>query len=593
VGRSLLPKSPYITAREQGPPVNISREMAIKEMQKRGVDVSHFLVSDEEKAQRRAEILKCAGDCVYFIRNYVKTLDPRGAGATFVPFDLFPRQVELIRWLDERVATQTKGVVEKSRDTGVSWVLCSWLFHRWMFSSGFVAGLGSHKLEYVDQKGNPKSLFEKFRIILDGLPAWLIPPGFDRKKNCLENLLINPSIRSTMSGEGGDDIGRGGRSSVYFVDEYNKLEHPEMADAALSRNTNVILYVGTPNGLIGIYDKREIWDCFTLHWIDDPRYNRWEERSQQGKLIAEGVGRHPETPVPRCDSSVHRTKAGNRVEYPWYEQQKFEWRDKLWIIRQELDIDYLGSGYPCFDRRYLMELREEVKKREPLRVETPGPSSWSGEVKTWKDPTRGGIYLITADVAEGESRLTEGDPDWSVAHVYDCETWEQVCTYRSRCDTHAYAVDLAVLGEMYNYAELCVERTGPGLATLKTLAEDIGYPCIFGEHTQSGIIKHGFMMTAKSKKQCEEELGGILADMKEGFDGFLFNSTQTIDELIHFVTLESGRNEAERGWHDDETTNVKLAAVRLPQMTTRRKMLPQAPPEPKIAYSVGGGRGRR
>lgn len=545
-----------MTGRAEPPPLTL--EAAIAELKKRGKEVE--IVSEEEKVRRRAELLKCAGDCAYFIKTYCKTYDPRLLDP-FVPFDLFARQEDLVRWLDERLSTQTGGVVEKSRDVGVSWVICAWLLHKWLFWNGFAGGVGSRKLEYVDSKGDPKSLFEKFRMMMERLPSWMIPPLFEKKKHDLECRLLNPAIHASITGEGGTDIGRGGRTTAYLVDEYNYLEHPEMADAALRDNTNCPIYVGTPNGLKGIYEKRDTWNCFRFHWLDDPRKN-----------------------VKDADGT-----------YPWYERQKHNHRDQPWIIKQEIDIDYLGSGHPAFDRVHLVTILEKVKREKPIMEEVPGQSAWAGEVRTYKHPEQYARYLIVADVAEGESRLTNGDPDWSVAHVYDCETWEQVVTYRGRCDVHAYAVDLATLGEMYNYAEICVERTGPGIATIKTLTEEIGYPGIWGEYSPNGNIKHGWMATAKSKATAESELGSIIADMKEGFDGFIWNDPRTVEELIHYAVLPTGRTEAEPGWHDDHVSATRMAALLLPGMTTRRKMLPTKPPKPVVTYggTAYAGRGRR
>jgi hypothetical protein len=51
--------------------------------------------------------------------------------------------------------------------------------------------------------------------------------------------IVNPETGATISGELGDNIGRGGRTRIYFKDESAFYEHPEMVEASLLSNTRV------------------------------------------------------------------------------------------------------------------------------------------------------------------------------------------------------------------------------------------------------------------------------------------------------------------------------------------------------------------
>ncbi|MDR8310147.1 terminase, partial [Acinetobacter baumannii] len=53
-----------------------------------------------------------------------------------IPFVLRPKQVELVEWLEERESTQTHGLIEKSRDEGMSYVVLRFFLHRWLFVEG-------------------------------------------------------------------------------------------------------------------------------------------------------------------------------------------------------------------------------------------------------------------------------------------------------------------------------------------------------------------------------------------------------------------------------------------------------------------------
>ncbi|HEY9296612.1 MAG TPA: hypothetical protein VIQ31_09595, partial [Phormidium sp.] len=89
-------------------------------------------------------------------------------------------------------------------------------------------------------------IFEKLRIILRHLPPWMLPPGFNWKKHDKFMRLVNPANDAVITGEGGDSMGRGGRNTVYFVDEAAYIARADVVDAALVKNTNTVIYVSTP-----------------------------------------------------------------------------------------------------------------------------------------------------------------------------------------------------------------------------------------------------------------------------------------------------------------------------------------------------------
>jgi phage terminase large subunit len=196
--------------------------------------------------------------------------------------------------LAEREARREDGLVEKSRDTGASWLGVAYALHGWLFRPGFVAGFGSRKLEYVDQRGNPKSIFEKARILLTNLPPWMLPRGFRWREHSGHAKLVNPETGAVLTGEGGDDIGRGDRTAIYFVDEAAWLEHPELADRALSQTTNVRIDVSTPNGPGNPFATKRFGGkvpIFTLHWRDDPRKGEaWYAYQKEVKYAHDPAG---------------------------------------------------------------------------------------------------------------------------------------------------------------------------------------------------------------------------------------------------------------------------------------------------------------
>jgi hypothetical protein len=270
----------------------------------------------QDRINRRIEIIRsldtnkkralaleyCKHNLIDFVNDFLVTYDPRVIPAT-IPFYLFPKQEKYLIWRQERKRLKQNGVVEKSRDLGLSWLNCADQLHSWLFTDGYKGSMGSRKIALVDRIGDMDSLFEKLRFLLRHLPKWFLPQDFDWNKHDNFSKLINPNNGSTITGEGGTSIGRGGRSTLYDVDEAAFLSAPQSIDSALSNNTDVIIYTSSVNGMNFFYKKRMSTpdeQVFRFHWKDDPRKNE-----------------------------------------AWYQQMKAKY-DPV-IIASELDLDYGAS----------------------------------------------------------------------------------------------------------------------------------------------------------------------------------------------------------------------------------------------------------
>ena len=242
-----------------------------------------------------------------FINDWGMTFDPRNAERGIpsnIPFVLFPRQREFINWVLDRWEGREDGLAEKSRDMGVSWLCGSLAAWMWIFRPGTVIGFGSRKESYVDDIGNPNSLFWKIRTFIDYLPAEFKPKGYDIKKHAPFMRIMNPENDSTIIGEAGDNIGRGGRTSIYFKDESAFYERPELIDAALSQTSNCKVDVSTPNGAGNpFYRKRHGGKIpvFVFDWRDDPRKDEaWYKRqcdTLDPVVVAQEIDRNYESSV--------------------------------------------------------------------------------------------------------------------------------------------------------------------------------------------------------------------------------------------------------------------------------------------------------
>ena len=196
-----------------------------------------------------------------WICHWCDTFDTRNANIgkmVYMPFILFKRQAELVQFVYECLEAQESGLVEKSRDMGLTWLCCAISVHLWLFRKGADIGWGSRHADLVDRIGVADSIFEKMRILIRRLPRDFLPVGFNESEHMLHRRILNPETGSSIAGEIGDSIGRGGRKTIYFVDEAAHLEHPEMVEAALMTNTNCQIAISSVNGIGNtFYNKRD------------------------------------------------------------------------------------------------------------------------------------------------------------------------------------------------------------------------------------------------------------------------------------------------------------------------------------------------
>ena len=243
---------------------------------------------------------------VDFINHWVDTYDPRNAGTavpTHMPLMMFKRQEDLVEFLLAMIRGQQDGLIEKARDMGATWVCSAFSVWLWLYWDGASIGWGSRKEHYVDKIGDPDSIFEKIRMIIRRLPKFFLPEGFNEKEHLAFMRIVNPKTDATITGEAGNNIGRGGRKLIYFKDESAHYTHPEEIEAAIADNTRVAIDISSVNGVGNVFHrKREAgveWDggeasdegvnVFIMDWRDHPhKTQEWYDK-RRAKAEASGL----------------------------------------------------------------------------------------------------------------------------------------------------------------------------------------------------------------------------------------------------------------------------------------------------------------
>jgi phage terminase large subunit len=220
-----------------------------------------------------------------------------------MPFVLFKRQAEMVEFILACLRGQENGLMEKARDMGATWVCSAVSVWLWLFWDGSAIGWGSRKEQLVDKIGDPDSIFEKIRMLIRNLPPEFKPLGLNEKEHMAYMRIVNPENGSTITGEAGDNIGRGGRKLIYFKDESAHYERPEKIEAALSDNTRVQMDISSVNGLGNVFHRRREagteWtggeaaigatNVFVMDWRDHPaKTDEWYQ-ARKAKAEADGL----------------------------------------------------------------------------------------------------------------------------------------------------------------------------------------------------------------------------------------------------------------------------------------------------------------
>jgi hypothetical protein len=242
-------------------------------------------------------------DPIFAFNGFFYTYDPRPhTDIHHIPFVLWDFQVDVVHQICYHMSVGKDLLFLKSRDMGLTWVIVATLFWHWKKpESGNDFLLGSRKQDLVDKRGDINSLFHKARYLLNRLPPFLRPYGFDPNKHDSLMRLINPESGNIMSGEANNEsFGTGGRYRAALIDEFSKWEHTDDAAwTSLGDTTPCRIVCSTPKGrgnkfadlCLGV-DDTDI-DIIKLPWqlhpLKDDKWYESERRRRSELELAQEV----------------------------------------------------------------------------------------------------------------------------------------------------------------------------------------------------------------------------------------------------------------------------------------------------------------
>lgn len=229
--------------------------LQLTHIQEQGRYREDYIRSIDTPARKAEEIDRCKDGwqgTIHWVNHWGWTHDPRAkAELAIMPFKLFEFQERLIRWIEDLLFRyKTDGLVEKSRDMGVSWCMIAEIVKQFLYSPNFTALVTSYNEDLIDKKGATDTNMERMRFMIRMLPEWLLPEGFSQEKHLQYMNFINPSTGSHVKGAAATEhFGRQGRYSLIWPDEMALVaEGGFQMWTACSQSSKVKIPTSTPKG---------------------------------------------------------------------------------------------------------------------------------------------------------------------------------------------------------------------------------------------------------------------------------------------------------------------------------------------------------
>lgn len=497
-------------------------------------------------------------DPLFAFNAFFFTLDVRKRPEHHQPFCTYAFQDVTILRIINAINEGKDITLEKSRDMGASWMVILIFLWFWLNPKGGTDFLlGSRIEDYVDKKGDMRTLLQKARYAFYKLPKWLWPKGFYPKTHDNFMRFQNPETGASITGESNNaNFSTGGRYAAVLFDEFAKWEGTDKA-AWMSAGdaTPCRIPISTPFGAGGQYydlvtDPTK--DKIRLHWSLHPvkaegAYCNWPRRKEEVEDLREDI-----------DEKFIRSL--------WYDSECQ--RRSAPEIAQELDIDYIGAGNPVFDGKAgirIGTLLRIIRKPEEIKdfdlgglklLEIGEVRDSEGYLLIYRKPEAKTCYAIGVDVVEG----VEGG-DYASVKVINRTTKDVDASYYSRINEVELARIIKCIATHFTTFEppwVGVETNAAGLATFDFCAEILDVDNLFmmpvyDSARAATSFKKGWRTTSVSRNVLIAGVKDWLIDKRGWADSRLCR------EFTTFVRHSTGKAAAKEGTNDDEVFAFGIA----------------------------------
>ena len=442
------------------------------------------------------EFYKCAGDPVYFAKNYVKIVSLDEGLTQFDPYNF---QEKLIN----NFHNNRFNICKMPRQTGKSTTVVSYLLHYAVFNDSVNIGILANKAQTA------RELLGRLQTAYENLPKWMQQGIISWNKGSME--LENGS--KILAASTSASAVRGMSFNILFLDEFAFVPN-HVADSFFAsvyptitsgQKTKVII-VSTPHGMNHFYRmwhdaerNRNEYITTEVHWSEVPgRDSKWKEQT------------------------IANTS-----------KQQFQ---------VEFECEFLGS----------IDTLIAPSKLKSLVYENPATSNAGMDV--YEAPQENHDYVITVDVARGVGE------DYSAFIIIDITEFPHkvVAKYRNNdIKPMMFPNIIYQLAKSYNNAFVLCEVNDVGDQVASIIQYDLEYQnllmCsmrgragqIVGQGFSGKKTQLGVKMSKTVKKVGSLNLKTMVEENK-----VLFKDYEIISELTTFVSKKDSF-EAEDGCNDD------------------------------------------
>lgn len=445
------------------------------------------------------EIMRCAADPAYFIKNYVYILHPVKGRIKFSLYDYQHDMVDLYH-------KSQRAIVLSARQTGKTETICAYLLWFAIFHEEVTILIASNKSR------GAMEIISKIQNVYEYLPHWLKPGINDDSWNKHECNFDNKSrIVSTTTSK---DSGRGMSISLLYCDEFafvpNNIQNKFWTSISPTLSTGGRCIISsTPNGNS---------DLFAQLW-----------RGAQNKTNDFAFMHVPWDAPPGRDDEFKKEQIGLLGKRKWL---------------QEFECVFLSSEVTLIDSYILNQIESKMETKFADNDGVPPIAFSVGDLDFFKPINRDMTYLVGVDVASGNGN------DYSVITVVEFPTMEQVLEFRSNklSEQFLYARLKNILLYLQQNCEevyFSVENNGLGASVLALYEFDDNPPRSAYLISEQNNKRLGLSMSEATKKRAALKFKNMIET-----ETYNFYSLALLREMKSY-TRQGATYKAEVGATDD------------------------------------------
>lgn len=445
------------------------------------------------------ELLRCATDPKYFIRNYIYIKHPtRGK----IKFNLYDYQEDMVNLYNRA----DRAIVLSARQTGKTESISAYILWFSIFHDEVTVLIASNK------STNAMEIIKKIQYAYEELPHWLKPGIDDDNWNKHECAFDNKSriISATTSA----DTGRGLAISLLYCDEFAFVPSSVQKDfwtsilPTLSTGGRCIIS-STPNGNSNLF--AQLWRG-AENKINDfiPIHIKWDQ-------------------PPGRDEAFKKRQIGALGKRRWL---------------QEYECQFLSAEITLIDSYILNQIEDKMLKKYKDN-DGVAPIAFSvGDLDFYKKLNRDMMYLVGVDVASGNGN------DYSVITVVEFPTMQQVLEFRSNKLSEKFLYSrlkniLLFLQQNCEEVYFSVENNGIGASVLALYEFDENPPKSAYLVSDEGSKRLGMAMSEATKKRAALKFKNMIET-----ETYVFHSKELLTEMKSY-TRQGATYKAEAGATDD------------------------------------------